>query len=140
VTDNVTDRVQHETAQASTGQLVVRLTDDIRTLVRDELALAQLELRSKAKRAGIGSGLFGVAGVVAILGVATLVAFAVLALGLALPYWASALIVGIGLLLLAGLLAMVGKQQLGKALPPKPDEAIANVKKDIEAVTGGGRR
>jgi Flp pilus assembly protein TadB len=140
VTDNVTDKAQHETAQASTGQLVVRLTDDIRTLVRDELALAQLELKSKAKRAGIGSGLFGAAGVVALLGAATLVAFAVLALGLALPYWASALIVGIVLMLFAGLLAMVGKQQLGKALPPMPDEAIANVKKDIEAVTGGGRR
>ncbi|HEX6235219.1 MAG TPA: phage holin family protein [Jiangellaceae bacterium] len=131
---------RQQTAQASTGELVVRLTDDIRTLVRDEIRLAQLELKKKAKRAGIGSGLFGVASVVALFGVATLIACAVLALGLALPYWASALIVGVVLLLAAGLLALVGKRQLDKALPPRPDEAIEGVKKDIDAVAGGVRR
>ena len=134
------ERSHQEAAQASTGELVVRLTDDIRTLVRDELRLAQLELKSKAKRAGIGSGLFGAAGVVALLGAATLVAFAVLALGLVLPYWASALIVGVALLLAASGLALVGKQQLGKALPPTPDEAIESVRKDFDAMTGGDRR
>jgi Flp pilus assembly protein TadB len=136
----VAERSHQEAAQASTGELVVRLTDDIRTLVRDELRLAQLELKSKAKRAGIGSGLFGAAGVVALLGAATLVAFAVLALGLVLPYWASALIVGVALLLAASGLALVGKQQLGKALPPTPDEAIESVRKDFDAMTGGDRR
>lgn len=134
------ERSHQEAAQASTGELVVRLTDDIRTLVRDEIRLAQLELKNKAKRAGIGSGLFGAAGAVALLGSATLIAFAVLALGLVLPYWASALIVGIALLLAAGALALVGKQQLGKAMPPTPDDAIEGVKKDVDAVTGGGRR
>jgi hypothetical protein len=77
----VAERSRQEAAQATTGELVVRLTDDVRTLIRDELRLAQLELKNKAKRAGIGSGLFGAAGIVAVLGVATLIAFAVLALG-----------------------------------------------------------
>ncbi len=134
------ERSHQEAAQASTGELVVRLTDDIRTLVRDEIRLAQLELKNKAKRAGIGSGLFGAAGVIALLGSATLIAFAVLALGLVLPYWASALIVGVVLLLAAGALALVGKQQIGKAVPPTPDDAIEGVKKDVDAVTGGDRR
>ena len=134
------ERLRQEAAQASTGELVVRLTDDVRTLVRDELRLAQLELKTKAKQAGIGTGLFGAAGVVALLGAATVIAFAVLALGLVLPYWASALIVGVALLLAAGALALVGKQRLGKALPPTPNEAIEGVKKDVDAVTGGDRR
>ena len=134
------ERSRQEAAQATTGELVVRLTDDVRTLIRDELRLAQLELKNKAKRAGIGSGLFGAAGIVAVLGVATLIAFAVLALGLALPYWASALIVGVVLLLVAGGLALIGRRQLGRALPPRPEEAIEGVKKDIDAVTGGDRR
>jgi hypothetical protein len=44
------------------------------------------------------------------------------------------------LLLVAGGLALIGRRQLGRALPPRPEEAIEGVKKDIDAVTGGDRR
>jgi uncharacterized membrane protein YqjE len=125
---------------ASLGELVVKITDDVRTLVRDEIRLAQLELKEKGKRAGAGAGMLGGAGVVAWFGVGTLVACAVLALALVMPYWLSALIVGVALLLVAGALALIGRNQLAKAMPPMPDEAISGVKKDIEAVKGGGRR
>ncbi len=131
------EQSRQEAAQASTGELVARLTDDVRTLIRDELRLAQLEFKDKAKRAGIGSGLFGGASVVALLGLGTLVACAVLALGLTMPYWASALIVGVVLMVVAGVLSLIGKRQLGRAMPPTPTEAIARVKRDIDAVTGG---
>jgi uncharacterized membrane protein YqjE len=134
------DRFGRDNEDASLGELVVKITDDVRTLVRDEIRLAQLELKEKGKRAGMGAGMLGGAGVVAWFGVGTLVACAVLALALVMPYWLSALIVGVALLLVAGALAFIGRSQLAKAMPPVPDEAIGGVKKDIEAVKGGGRR
>ena len=51
---------------ASTGELVQRLSTQVTDLVRAELALARSELQTKGKRLGIGAGLAGGAGVVAI--------------------------------------------------------------------------
>ena len=50
--------------QASTGELVGRLSDQVSRLVRDEVRLAQAEVTHKAKRLGIGAGFFGGAGMV----------------------------------------------------------------------------
>ena len=44
---------------ASTGELVSRLSEEVSTLIRDELRLAQAEMTQKTKKAGIGAGLFG---------------------------------------------------------------------------------
>ena len=56
------------------GELVRDLSEQTATLVRKELQLAQLEMTEKGKRAGVGAGLFGSAGVVALYGWALLVA------------------------------------------------------------------
>jgi hypothetical protein len=53
---------------ASTAELVGSLTEQIGTLVRDEVRLAQAEITQKAKRLGVGAGLFGGAGLVALVG------------------------------------------------------------------------
>lgn len=123
---------------ATTGELVARVTEDVRTLVRDELRLAQLEMTGKAKRAGIGVGLFGAAGLLALYGVGVLLAAAVIALALAVPAWLAALIVAVVLLAAAGIAAMVGKGQVSEATPPVPEQAIAGVKADIDAVKNHG--
>ena len=60
-------------ADASTGQLITQLTEQVSRLVRDEARLAQAEVAQKAKRLGIGAGLFGGAGLFAFLGLAVLV-------------------------------------------------------------------
>lgn len=124
-------------ADASTGQLVTQLTEQISRLVRDEARLAQAEVTQKAKRLGIGAGLFGAAGVVAFLGLAVLVATAVLALDLALPAWLAALVVAVVLFAVAGVLALVGKKDVAQASPPVPSEAIAGVQADIATVKQG---
>lgn len=133
-------RMEREHAEASMGELVVKITEDVRTLVRDEIRLAQLELKNKGKQAGLGAGMFGGAGLFAMFGIGALVACAILALGLVMPHWLAALIVGVVLLAIAGVLALIGKSKLSKAMPPTPDEAIGGVKKDIDAVKGGARR
>src|SRR3712207_9460787 len=65
---------------ASTGQLIGQLTEQISRLVRDEARLAQAEVTQKAKRLGVGAGLFGGAGLFAFFGLAVLITTAVLAL------------------------------------------------------------
>ncbi|MGY1594392.1 phage holin family protein [Geodermatophilus sp. SYSU D00708] len=125
---------------ASTGQLIGQLTEQISRLVRDEARLAQAEVTQKAKRLGVGAGLFGGAGLFAFLGAAAMVATAILLLDLALPAWAAALIVTVVLFLVAGVLALVGKKDVQKATPPVPTQAIASTKADIATVKESARR
>jgi hypothetical protein len=65
------------TENASTGELITQLTAQTSRLVRDEMRLAQKEFQEAVKHAGIGAGLFSVAGVLVASGVATLIAAAV---------------------------------------------------------------
>ena len=124
-------------ADASTAQLVQQLTEQSTQLVRDELRLAQAEMTAKAKSAGIGAGLFGGAGLVALYGVGTLIATIILALALVMAPWLAALIVTVVLFAVAGVAALLGKKQVKEATPPQPEQAIAGVKQDIETVKKG---
>ena len=53
--------------ELSTGELVSQLSAQVSQLVRDELQLAQAELKQKGKRAGIGAGLAGAGGVLSLI-------------------------------------------------------------------------
>ena len=125
---------------ASTGQLIGQLTEQISRLVRDEARLAQAEVTQKAKNLGVGAGLFGGAGLVAFFGLAALITTAILALALVLPAWLAALIVAVVLFAIAGVLALVGKKDGPKGSPPVPTEAISSVKTDIATVKESARR
>ena len=118
------------------GALVHDVTQQMSTLVRDEIRLAQAEMTEKGKRAGIGVGLFGGAGLVALYGVAALLATVVLALALVMPAWLAALIVTVVLFAVAGVLAVQGRSNVSKATPAKPEEAIAGLKEDVATVKG----
>ena len=122
--------------EPSTAELIKRATEQISTLVRDEMALARAELTAKARHAGKGAGLFGGAGLVAVFGLAGVLGAIVLLLALVMPAWAAALIVGAALLVLAGLMALVGRGQVRQAVPPMPTEAMRDVRADIHAVSG----
>lgn len=128
------DREAERTEKQSTGQLITQLSEETSRLIRDEMRLAQSELKDKAKHAGIGAGLFGGAGVIALYGVGALVAAAVLALALAVTPWLAALIVAVVLFVVAGIAALVGKKQVSQGVPPMPEQTTENVKKDIRAV------
>jgi membrane protein len=123
-----------------TGALVNDVSELVPRLVRQELQLAKAELSEKGKRAGVGAGLLGGSGVVAWFGVAVLVAAAVLGLAEAMPAWASALVVGAVLLLVAGVLALAGRSQVKQAVPPLPQEAVASTKDDVRAVKESAHR
>jgi uncharacterized membrane protein YqjE len=124
--------------EPSTGELISRLTQQSSELIRSELQLAKTEMTEKAKHAGVGVGMFGGAGIVALYGLGTLIAAIVLALALLLPAWLSALIVAVVLFAIAGVVALMGKKQVAQATPAKPERTVENVQRDVETVKGGG--
>lgn len=119
------------------GALVHQLTQQIPELVRSEIRLAQAEVTEKGKRAGIGIGMFSVAGLLAFFALATLVATAILGLANAVDAWLAALIVAVALLLAAAVAGLVGKNKVAAAGPPKPERAMEGLREDIATVKGG---
>jgi uncharacterized membrane protein YqjE len=126
--------------EASTGELVRRLSQQLGELLRGELELAKVELQTKGKRVGVGAGLAGAAGVLALFGLAAFITAAIAALALVWPVWLSAVVVGAALLVIAGLLALIGRSQIKQGAPPVPQQALSGIKQDVEAVKEGIRR
>src|SRR3954451_16419463 len=125
---------------ASTGELVGSLSEQIGTLVRDEVRLAQAEITQKAKRLGVGAGLFGGAGLVAVLGLNALITAAILGLADVLPGWLAGIIVAVVLFAVAGVLALIGKKDVQQAAPPLPTGTIASVQADVATLKQGVSR
>lgn len=123
----------HQT-DASMGELVSRLSQEMSSLVRGEFDLARLELTEKAKHTGKGAGAFGAAGLAALYGLGALTATAILALALVMDAWLAALLVGVVLLAIAGCIALFGKKQVSEGAPMKPERATENLRRDVEAV------
>jgi hypothetical protein len=119
----------------STADLVRNASEQISTLVRDEIALARLEVTTKARRAGMGAGLLSAALVASLYGVTGVLAGCVLLLANVLPAWAAAVVVGAALILVACGLVTAGISRLRQAAPPVPQEAVRGVRADVEAVT-----
>ncbi|ULE32863.1 phage holin family protein [Mycobacterium sp. IDR2000157661] len=116
---------------ASMGELMSQLSTQTSRLIRDEMRLAQKEFQESARHAGLGAGLFSVAGLLAFFGAATFIAAAVAALSLVLPVWAAALIVGAVLFIVAGVAALIGRNQAREATPAAP-RTVETVKADIQ--------
>jgi hypothetical protein len=121
-------------ADDSVGALASQLSAQVSRLVHDELALARAEVTQRGKRLGVGAGLFGATGVLAVFGLAVLVAAAVLGLATTMAAWLAALIVGGALIVVGGLLAVPGKRSVSRGAPPVPTEAIDSVREDVATV------
>jgi Flp pilus assembly protein TadB len=127
-------------SEHSTAQLVTQLSEQVSRLVRDELQFTRLEMTRKGKQAGAGAGLLGGGGVVALYGLACLVACVIIAISGAIAAWLAALIVGAALLAVAGIAAMLGRSRLRRATPPVPRQALGSVQADVQEVRERARR
>lgn len=125
--------------EPSTAELLHRATEQLSRLVRDELALARAELTEKGRHAGIGVGLFGGGGALALYGLGTLIAALVLLLALVMPAWLAALLVAVVLFAVAAGLALSGRRQVRRAVPPVPTAAVDSVRADMDTVTSAVR-
>src|SRR3954449_11578327 len=119
-------------SDASFAELTRRLTEQTTRLVQQEVELAKAELGQKAKRAGIGAGMFGGAGLFGLFALGALTAAAILALATAVTPWLAAVIVAAFYAAIAGGLALSGKGQVQRATPPVPEAAMESTKEDVE--------
>ena len=117
---------------ASMPELVKELSSQTSNLVRQEVELAKAELAQKGREAGVGAGLFTVAGVVGFLGAAALTAAIIALLSEAMDTWVAALIVAAVYLTAAGASALAGRDRVRDASPLVPEQAIETTKEDIE--------
>jgi membrane protein implicated in regulation of membrane protease activity len=81
----------------------------------------------------VGAGLFG-GGLIALYGVAALLAAIILALAEVMPGWLAALIVAGVLFAAAAVLAVLARKQVRQATPPVAEEMVSRVKADIDEV------
>ena len=115
--------------ERSLGDLFSQLTHDLSTLMRQEVMLAKTELRQKASKAGKDVGFLAAGGAIAYAGFLVILAGIVLALGLVLPWWASAFIVGVVVAAIGYFLIRKGQTALKQAdLTPK--QTIETLKED----------
>lgn len=125
-----------QTQSQTLGALVHQLTQQVPELIRSEMRLAQAEVAQKGKRAGVGIGMFSVAGLLAFFAFGSLVATAILALALVLDPWLAALVVALVLVAAAAVAGLVGKNKVAEAGPPAPERAIEGLKEDVATVKG----
>jgi hypothetical protein len=124
----------------STANLVRNVSELVPRLVHEELNLAKTELVDKGKHAGVGAGLFGGGGLFAFFGLGVMITAAVLGLAEVVPAWASALIVAAVLFVIAAVLAVIGRSQVHRAVPPVPEQAVESTRQDVQAVKESARR
>jgi hypothetical protein len=114
------------TVEPSVGSLVQSAMSDVSTLIRGEVELAKTEISKSAKKAGIGAGAFGAAGVVlAFSAFFFFIALAEFITWLGLERWISYLIVWGALVLVAALAALVGRSYMKKI--EKPERTIESL-------------
>ncbi|CAN5382005.1 phage holin family protein [soil metagenome] len=113
-----------------------QIPEQISRLIRDEIRAARAELFGKLKAAGVGAGLLIGALVLVLFAIQVLLASAVLGLATVLAPWLSALLVGVVLLVVAGILALLGIRLLKAGVPPVPKESIDSIKEDVRTLKG----
>lgn len=108
------------TDEPTVGTLVQSAMADFSTLVRAEIELAKAEVGKSAKKAGIGAGAFGAAGVVlAFSAFFFFIALAEFLTWLGLTRWISYLIVWALLVVVAVIAALVGRRFIKKVEKPE---------------------
>ena len=119
-------------ADGSIRPLLNQLAEDSGALVKQEIALAKAEMRETLARTASGATRIAIGGAVAAVAGLVLTAFLVLLLGSLLGnYWLAALIVGVALALIGGLLAVMGVRRL-KDLSVAPTQTIETLREDAQ--------
>jgi hypothetical protein len=116
----------------SIGDLLGDLGQQVSTLVRREIDLARVEIRSGLQQMARGAAMSGIGGLLVYAGL--LFVLAAIALGLmdaGVDPWLAALLVGIATLAVGGILAWLGVDAIRKA-NPAPTETAETVRENVE--------
>jgi hypothetical protein len=125
------DNVQRPREERSLGELFSELTQEITTLVRQEAKLAKAEMSEKLTHVCKDLTFVAAGGAVAYAGLLAIVAAIVIMLADAgLPWWASALLVGVVVAGIGAFLVSKGLNAL-KHEDLVPRQTIASLKEDV---------
>ena len=113
------------------GELMSELAEQTSTLVRQELALARAELMEKGPTAGVGAGLIGGGGGLALFAFGALTAALILLLDKAMAAWLAAMVVAVVYAAVAAVLALRGKERIEESAPPVPEQTVETLKEDV---------
>lgn len=120
-------------SSGSIAELLSDIVGNIQNIIRSEVRLAKTEITEEATAAGKAAGILAAGVVLALYAVGFLLLCLVYALRGPLPDWAAALVVGLAVAGVAGLLVMVGVQRI-KNVDPKPEQTIDTIKEDVQWV------
>lgn len=117
--DPVPHAPQHA-ADPSIGQLVHDASESLSTIIRGEIELAKLELRSSVKNAGVGAGMFAAAAVLLVFSLTFgLIALAEGLIAIGLYRWLGYLVVFILLVAIVGVLVLLGVKKVKRVKAPQ---------------------
>jgi uncharacterized membrane protein YqjE len=131
-------QTQETEKNSGLGAVARQVAEHTSSLFRLELELAQLELKKKVTNLGVGIGLAVAAVIFAFYGLGFLFATIAAGLATAVSTWLAILIVTIGLVLVAAILALIAKNRIEKGTPPIPEQAILEAKLTTEAIKSDG--
>lgn len=123
--------IEHDKRDQPLGELLGGLYRDTSALLRLEVELAKAEMGQKASRVGKNVGFLAAGGAVAYAGLLAIIAGIIGVLGLLVPVWLSALIVGIVVAGVGGLLVRSGLKTLQQE-QLAPQRTIDTLKEDAE--------
>ena len=115
----------------SVGDLLGRVTTDLSTLMRQEVALAKAEIKEEATKAGKASGMLAGAGAVGYLVLVFLALALMWALGNVMDLGWAALITAVVLGIIAAVLFVLGRKKL-QQVNPKPEQTVETLKEDVQ--------
>jgi len=122
------------------GTTAKQLAERASALVRLELELAALELKRKLGLLGTGIGLGAGAAVLVFYGVGFGLAAIAAGIATATSVWLALLIVMLGIVLVAGILAALAVRAIKKATPPVPEQAIMEARLTKETLRHDGHQ
>lgn len=97
-----------------------QIAENISALIRGEIDLATAKAKRMGRKLGLGAGLLAAAGVLALYALGLTFGGIVRAVALALPLWASYLIVALVLFIIVAILAFVGIKRIQSGMADKP--------------------
>ncbi|MCF2706080.1 phage holin family protein [Arcanobacterium haemolyticum] len=123
-------------SERTIGELIAKVSEQLSSLIRDEIEFATVNLKAKLTNIGVGGALIAVGGVLAVFAFTLCLFGAVAAFALIMPWWGAFLTVAGILLALTLILVLIGLLQI-KASKKHVVDPKGGLEKDVEAIKKG---
>ena len=114
----------------SMSEIMRDIVGHAQEIIRSEIKLARIETREEGRKLIQAGAVGAVGGVLGLIGVWFFCLAAMFAIALVIPYWAAALCVCVGLLIIGGAMLAAGRERLKTV--SKPELTIGEMKENVE--------